>query len=222
MRLNSSWIRQSGDILFQGENLSDLSEKEMRKKRGKNLCMILQNGMGAFDPSCVVGVHFKETLSQHFGWSHNEIKEKMNHAMESVMLKNPIEIMNKYPYQLSGGMLQRLMIALAIVLEPDILIADEPTTGLDTISQFEVIEQLIQLREKIGCSMIFVSHDLGVVKKIADQVLVMRDGEIIEQGSIQSIFANPKHEYTQSLLATQEALHHHFQALMGRSSHAQG
>lgn len=217
MRLNKSWFRQSGDILFKGENLNHLSEKEMRKIRGKNLCMILQNGMNAFDPSCVIGVHLKETLAQHFGWNRNEIEGKMKNAMESLMLKNPIDIMNKHPHQLSGGMLQRIMIALALVLEPDIIIADEPTTALDTISQFEVVEQFIKLRERMGCSMIFVSHDLGVVKKIADNVLVMKDGKIIERGNIQTIFTEAQHEYTRYLVSTKEELSNHFKKIMGRS-----
>ncbi|GED17632.1 staphylopine uptake ABC transporter ATP-binding protein CntD [Aneurinibacillus migulanus] len=215
MRLNKGGIRQTGDILFKGENLTELPEKEMRKKRGKNLCMILQNGMRAFNPSCVVGVHLKGTLVEHFGWSHDEITAKMKNAMESVMLKNPIEVMNKYPHQLSGGMLQRVMIALAIVLEPDIIIADEPTTALDTISQFEVVEQFIQLRARMGCSMIFISHDLGVVKKIADEVLVMKDGKIVERGTTQAIFSKAQHEHTRYLVSTKLALNHHFRRIMG-------
>ncbi|MED4531591.1 ABC transporter ATP-binding protein [Metabacillus fastidiosus] len=217
MRLNKYWLHQSGDILFKGENLNNLAEKEMRKKRGKSLCMILQNGMSAFDPSCVVGVHLKETLSQHFGWSHNEMEEKIQNAMESVILKNPIEIMNKYPHQLSGGMLQRIMIALALTLEPDIIIADEPTTALDTISQFEVVEQFIKLRERMDCSMIFVSHDLGVVKKIADNVLVMNNGKIIERGSVQTIFSEAQHEYTKYLVSTKQALSNNFKKIIGRN-----
>lgn len=217
MRLNKAWIRQSGDILFKGENLSNLSEKAMRKKRGRNLCMILQNGMSAFDPSCVIGVHVRETLVEHFGWSNNEIEGKMKNAMESVMLKNPIEIMNKYPHQLSGGMLQRIMIALALVLEPDIIIADEPTTALDTVSQFEVVEQFIKLRERMGCSMIFISHDLGVVQKIADDVLVMKDGEIIERGNTRTIFSEAAHEYTKYLVSTRLALSNNFKKIMGRA-----
>jgi len=215
MGLNKAWLRHSGDIVFNGENLTQLSKKEMRKKRGKHLCMIVQNGMSAFDPSCVIGVHLRETLYEHFGWNRNEIIEKMKKAMENVMLKNPIEIMNKYPHQLSGGMLQRVMIALALVLEPDIIIADEPTTALDTISQFEVVEQFIQLRERMGCSMIFISHDLGVVKKIADDVLVMKDGEIIERGSIRTVFSEPVDEYTKYLLSTRLALSNHFKMIMG-------
>ncbi|MGJ3196422.1 staphylopine uptake ABC transporter ATP-binding protein CntD [Peribacillus frigoritolerans] len=217
MRLNKSWLHQSGDILFKGENLNNLSEKAMRKKRGRNLCMILQNGMSAFDPSCVIGVHLKETLVEHFGWSNKDMEEKMKNAMESVMLKNPIEIMNKYPHQLSGGMLQRIMIALALVLEPDIIIADEPTTALDTISQFEVVEQFIKIRERMGCSMIFVSHDLGVVRAIADEVLVMKDGEIIERKKSKTIFSEPEHDYTKYLVSTRLALSNHFKKIMGRA-----
>jgi nickel transport system ATP-binding protein len=215
MRLNRPSLHQSGDILLKGENINHLSEKEMRKKRGRNLCMIIQNGMSAFDPSCVVGVHLRETLAEHFNWSKNEMEGKMTSAMERVMLKNPTEIMNKYPHQLSGGMLQRIMIALAIVLEPDIIIADEPTTALDTISQFEVVEQFIKLRERMGCSIIFISHDLGVVRKIADEVLVMKDGVIIERGNTEKIFTGAKHEYTKYLVSTRQALSNNLKRLLG-------
>ncbi|MGC8230045.1 staphylopine uptake ABC transporter ATP-binding protein CntD [Pseudobacillus badius] len=215
MRLTAPSLRQSGDILFKGNNLTRLSEKEMRKKRGRNLCMILQNGMSAFVPSRVVGAHLKETLAEHFGWSQYESERKMKYAMESVLLTHPADVMNKYPHQLSGGMLQRIMIALALVLEPDIIIADEPTTALDTISQFEVVEQLIKLREQMGCSMILVSHDLGIVKKIADHVLVMRNGNIIEKGTVQAIFSEAQHEYTKYLVSTKAALSNHFKKVMG-------
>lgn len=215
LKLNRPSLYQSGDILFKGENISQLSTKEMRKKRGKNICMILQNGMSAFDPSCVVGVHLRETLAEHFNWSRNEITVRMTSAMESVMLKNPENIMNKYPHQLSGGMLQRVMIALAIVLEPDIIIADEPTTALDTISQYEVVDQFIKLRERIGCSIIFISHDLGVVRKIADDVIVMKNGEIIERGRADSIFSEAQHEYTKYLISTRLALSENFKKVMG-------
>ncbi|WP_433746760.1 staphylopine uptake ABC transporter ATP-binding protein CntD [Paenibacillus amylolyticus] len=214
MRLNKAWLQQSGTILFKGENLNQLTEKEMRKKRGRNLCLILQNGMSAFDPSCVIGVHIRETLQEHFGWNTREIERKIKNAMESVMLKNPQDILNQYPHELSGGMLQRIMIALALVLEPDLIIADEPTTALDTISQYEVVEQLIQLRERMGCSMMFISHDLGVVQKIADEVMVMKDGAIVERGDIQSVFSEPEHAYTQYLVSTRLELSNHFKKLM--------
>ncbi len=223
LQLNQFPLLQSGEIFFKGENVSNLSKKAIRKIRGKNVCMIVQNGMKAFDPTCVIGVHLKETLYEHFVWGKHEIEEKMKAAMESVMLKNPIEIMNKYPHQLSGGMLQRIMIALAIVLEPDLIIADEPTTALDSVSQFEVVDQFMKLREKMGTSMIFISHDLGVVKKIADDVLVMKDGNIIERGHTNAIFSEAKHEYTKYLVSTRLALSHNFERIMrGESKVAEG
>lgn len=218
MKLNKPWICQSGDIILKGEKLNNLSEKEMRGKRGRSICMILQNGMSAFDPSCAIGVHFQEILAQHFGWNNKEIEEKMKNAMECVMLKNPVEIMKKYPHQLSGGMLQRIMIALALVLKPDIIIADEPTTALDTVSQFEVLEQFIKLRERVGSSIIFISHDLGVVKKIADEILVMKDGKIIERGNVNDIFYRPKHKYTKYLVSTRLMLSDNFRKVMEGSN----
>jgi nickel transport system ATP-binding protein len=215
MGLNKSGIRQSGDIRLGELDLTKLSEKEMRAIRGKRLCMIVQNGMRAFDPSCIVGVHLQETLALHFGWSRDVIVARMGKAMESVLLKDPLAVMNSYPHQLSGGMLQRVMIALALVLEPDVVIADEPTTALDTISQFEAVEQLIQLRARIGCSMLFVSHDLGVVKRVADDILVMKDGEIVERGTPKDIFSAARHDYTRHLVSAKLALSEHFKKLMG-------
>ncbi|PPA70389.1 staphylopine uptake ABC transporter ATP-binding protein CntD [Jeotgalibacillus proteolyticus] len=214
MRLNNSSLQQTGEIWFKGENLNTLSEKQMRKKRGKQLCLIIQNGMSAFDPSCLIGVFAREVLTQHFDWGRKKIEEEMINAMESVLLQEPSKIMRKYPHQLSGGMLQRIMIALAIVLKPEIIIADEPTTALDVISQYEVLEQFKKLRETLGCSMIFVSHDLGVVKKIADEVLVMKDGEIVERGSTKAVFLAPKHEYTRFLVSTRLAVSEHFNHVM--------
>ncbi|MBM7702360.1 staphylopine uptake ABC transporter ATP-binding protein CntD [Metabacillus iocasae] len=216
MKLNPSSLHQSGEVFFKGESLSSLSEKEMRKKRGRHIGMIVQNGMSAFDPSCVVGVHLHETLAEHFQWSRHERDERLKEAMKRVMLNDPVSVMNKYPHQLSGGMLQRIMIALTLVLEPDLVIADEPTTALDTVSQFEVVEQFRKLREEVGCAILFVSHDLGIVKKLADEVLVMKDGHIVEQGPTSSVFSQPTHDYTNYLVSTRLALSDHFTKIMGR------
>ncbi|MCR2806581.1 staphylopine uptake ABC transporter ATP-binding protein CntD [Paenibacillus soyae] len=214
MRLNRGTIRQSGRVLLNGEDIGELSEAEMRKRRGKNVCMIVQNGMAAFDPSRPVGVHLRETLRTHFGWGRSEAEGVLRVAMESVMLREPLELMNKYPHQLSGGMLQRVMIALALALRPDVIIADEPTTALDAISQYEVVEQFVRLREEMGCSLLFVSHDLGVVKKIADDVVVMKDGMIVESGSLEAVFGGSRHSYTQYLLSSRLTLSRHFQSIM--------
>ena len=221
MRLNRSGLCQSGSIVVNGVNLSELPEKEMRKVRGKRLCMIMQNGMRAFDPSRPVGAHLLETLAVHEYGSRDEMTENIKRALESVGLQDPLAVMSRYPHELSGGMLQRVMIALAIALEPDIIIADEPTTALDTVTQYEVVEQFVQLRSRIGSSMIFVSHDLGVVKRIADEVLVMKDGEIVERGRTGDIFAGAQHPYTRYLVSSKLALNHHFLRLMGGGSIAE-
>jgi ABC-type dipeptide/oligopeptide/nickel transport system, ATPase component len=215
MKLNKKTIRQSGDILLNGVGLSQLAEDEMRRRRGKQLYMILQNGMRAFDPTSAIGVHIRDTLVRHYGWNRSEIVEKMKLAMQSVRLQDPVEIMNKYPHQLSGGMLQRVMISLAIVLEPDIIIADEPTSALDTVSKYEVMEQFVKLREKMGCAMIFVSHDLGAVRQLADEVLVMRNGSIVERGTASVLFSEAKHEYTRFLVSSHTELNEHFKRVIG-------
>lgn len=215
MRLNQPGLKETGTILFKGEDISLFTKKEMRKKRGREIYMIMQNGMTAFDPSSVIGVHLKQAAAEHFDWSAEETERKLHWALESVLLKNPGEVMNHYPHQLSGGMMQRVMIALALVLEPDLIIADEPTTALDAITQYEVMNELSRLRERIGCSMIFVSHDLAMVRKIADELLVMKEGEIVECGTVESVFRKPKNDYTSYLISTRQALSDHFTSLMG-------
>ncbi|MCA1065764.1 ABC transporter ATP-binding protein [Rossellomorea sp. AcN35-11] len=204
MGLNQPGLKETGNVFFKGENLLGLSKKAMRKKRGRQMYMIMQNGMTAFDPSRVIGVHLLQTAAEHFNWSKKEAERKLKSALESVMV--PCEAMNHYPHQLSGGMLQRIMIALALVLEPDLIIADEPTTALDTITQYEVMKQLTELKERVGCSMIFISHDLGVVRHIADDLLVMKDGRIIERGRTHSVLETPVEEYTKHLVSTRRSL----------------
>ncbi|WP_270168858.1 staphylopine uptake ABC transporter ATP-binding protein CntD [Paenibacillus sp. SYP-B4298] len=220
MRLNRQALRQEGEIVLSGVNLSSLPEHELRKKRGKQMCMILQHGMRAFDPSCVVGVHLRETMAEHLGLGREETTARLKRAMEAVLLKDPLAVMNQYPHQLSGGMLQRIMIALALVLEPELIIADEPTTALDAIAQYEVLEQFVRLRERLDCSMLFVSHDLGAVRKVADELLVMRHGEIVERGDLQELMSGrrPVHPYTRELIDARQTLQRHFTQMMGGGS----
>ena len=217
MRLTKKTFKQAGEIYLTHVPLHELSEQEMRKKRGKHIYMILQNGMTAFDPSCKIKVQLMEILKTHFDWNDQVMEQKLTQAMESINLRNAKKSLNCYPHQLSGGMLQRIMIALALVLEPDVIIADEPTTGLDTISQFEVINQLLKLRQTMKSAIIFVSHDLGIVRKIADEVIVMKGGEVVEKGSVERIFTNPSHDYTKFLMFTREALSIKFKEIMEKS-----
>ncbi|RJE89594.1 ABC transporter ATP-binding protein [Paenibacillus sp. 1011MAR3C5] len=221
LRLLQGGLSQSGSILLNGISLAGLSEKEMRTVRGKRLCMIMQNGMRAFDPSRPVGAHLRDTMSVHGDWSSMEIEELLHEALMSVGLNDPVVVLGRYSHELSGGMLQRLMIALALALKPDVIIADEPTTALDAVTQFEVMEQFVQLRVLTGSSMLFVSHDLGAVKRIADQVIVMKDGEIVEQGTPSELFTRAEHPYTRQLAASKLPLHHHYMKLMGGAGFAE-
>lgn len=221
MRLNRAGLLQSGRIILNGINLTELSDKEMRKFRGKHFCMIMQNGMRAFDPSRLIGVFLYEVLTVHYDWSRDEMSARLCAAMGSVGLMNPETVMKRYPHELSGGMLQRVMIALAIVLEPDIIIADEPTTALDAVTQYEVVEQFVKLRSLLGSSIIFVSHDLGVVRRLADEVLVMKDGVIVERGTTADLFEGAKHPYTRYLVSSKQSLSRRFKQLIGGADDAE-
>ncbi|PWV99350.1 nickel transport system ATP-binding protein [Paenibacillus cellulosilyticus] len=222
MRLNQAKVQQSGSIVLDGVDLSLLNKRAMRGYRGKRICMIMQNGMRAFNPSRPVGAYLGEVLARHYDWSKEEKLTRIGAAMTSVGLKDPASVMRSYPYELSGGMLQRVMIALSIVMEPDVIIADEPTTALDAVTQFEVMEQLAKLRNRLDCAMIFVSHDLHAVKRIANDVLVMKDGEIIERGTAADFFTRARHPYTRQLITAKQSLSRQFNQLMGGASVAQG
>jgi len=222
MRLNRPEIRQSGRISLYGVDLASLSDKEMRRYRGRRMCMIMQNGMRAFDPSRPVGAFLLEVLSIHYDWSRSEMIASLSTAMISVGLKNFSVVMERYPHELSGGMLQRVMIALAIVMEPDVIIADEPTTALDAVTQYEVVEQFVHLRGRIGSAIVFVSHDLEVVRRIADDVLVMKDGVIVERGKTSKILNDASHSYTRFLVSSKEALRRYYMQLMEGTDVAKG
>ena len=180
--LNAQRLSVSGDIFFEHQNLNTITEKQLRKIRGKDIAMIMQQGTRAFDPSTKVGKQMIETLRAHTTLSKQQIKQELIHYMTYMKLKDPQSLLKAYPYMLSGGMLQRMMIALALALKPKLIIADEPTTALDTITQYEVINAFKDIKHHFDCTMIFISHDLTVINKIADRVVVMREGRVIEEG----------------------------------------
>ncbi|MBT2829895.1 ABC transporter ATP-binding protein [Staphylococcus coagulans] len=213
--INDRNIRMSGQVTFQDQNLHQASEQELRKIRGRRIAMIMQQGGTAFNPTFTVGTQMKMMLQQHRKMSEKEQTATLKHYFDMLGLRDFNRILKSYPHQLSGGMLQRLMIILALALKPDMIIADEPTTALDAITQYEVIEELREIKEKIGCAMLFVSHDLAVVKSIADTVLVMRHGDVVESGPAEQIFNQPQHEYTQFLIAARDRVSKHFKALRG-------
>ena len=204
--LTNPWLKISGSAKYKGKNLIGLKQSELRKIRGKNICMIPQDAMTSFDPLYTIGYQMIETFVENLGISKEESKKLAIESLDKMLINNPEEVIKKYPHQLSGGMLQRCMIAIAIAMKPDIIIADEPTTALDSINQREVVEEFKRLRDVIGTSLIFISHDLGVVQSLADDILVMKNGECVEYGTAKKIFENPQHEYTKYLIDTRVSL----------------
>ena len=197
--LNEKVFKVSGSIKLDGNNILTMSEKQSRAVIGKDISMIMQNPMTAFNPMMKIGQHIVETIKAHTELTKKQAYALGSSALEEMNLQRVAEIMNSYPHTLSGGMLQRVMIAIALMLEPSIIIADEATTALDVKNQAIILEQFQRMRD-IGIGLLVVTHDFGVIAQVADDVLVMKAGEIIEQGSVYQIFYNPKTEYTKELL----------------------
>ncbi|WP_340076004.1 ABC transporter ATP-binding protein [Leptobacterium sp. I13] len=195
-----------GEIWFEGSEIAHSTERELRKVRGRDISMIFQEPMSSLNPSLKCGQQVAEILLQHTGLTKKEAKTSTLSLFDKVKLPRPEIIYNSYPHQISGGQKQRVMIAMAIACKPKILIADEPTTALDVTVQKEIIALLKELQKETGMSIIFISHDLALVSEIADRVLVMYKGEIVEQGDTKKIFKSPRHAYTKALLKSRPSL----------------
>ena len=196
----------SGEIIFEGKNLLKLSQTEMREIRGKDICMIVQNPMTSFDPLYTMENQMTETFCEHLKISRKEAVSLAMEVLEKMKLKDIPDILKKYPHELSGGMLQRIMIAIAIALKPRLIIADEPTTAIDSLNQKDIIEEFKILKNELNVSLLFVTHDLGVLSVLADNLIIMQNGEIVEKGRTEEIMSNPKHEHTKFLIETRRAL----------------
>ncbi|WP_422404645.1 staphylopine uptake ABC transporter ATP-binding protein CntD [Mammaliicoccus sp. JADD-157] len=214
MGLNQDRLKITGTVEFEGVSLLDLKEKEIRRHRGRDIAMVMQQGSRAFNPSIPVGKQMYQTMRVHSDLSIKEIEEALIKSMTYMSLKDPKRILKAYPHELSGGMLQRLMIALALSLKPKLIIADEPTTALDTITQYDVLEAFAKIKRELNCAMIFISHDLSVIHNIADRVVVMKDGNIVEKGFKEDVFHRPKHDYTTYLLSTKKKVNDHFKRVL--------
>jgi microcin C transport system ATP-binding protein len=193
----------SGQILFGGKDLLSLSEKELRRVRGNKITMIFQEPMTSLNPLHSIEQQIVEVLSIHQGMRDRPARERTLALLKEVGIRDPEKRLGAYPHQLSGGQRQRVMIAMALANEPELLIADEPTTALDVTVQAQILELLAGLKARKGMSMLFITHDLGIVRKIADRVCVMTKGKIVEAGPTKEIFANPQHDYTRHLLAAE-------------------
>src|SRR5262245_40763133 len=189
-----------GEILLNGRNLISLSEREMRQVRGAQISMIFQEPMTALNPVMTVGFQIAEAVLAHEKVSRQEAWSRAVDAMKAVSIPDPEKRAKDYPHQLSGGMRQRIMIAMALVCRPALVIADEPTTALDVTIQAQILELLDSLREQYHLSLMLISHDLGVIAEVAETVAVMYAGKIVEIGPAMDVFHNPKHPYTQGLL----------------------
>jgi peptide/nickel transport system ATP-binding protein len=196
----------SGEILLNGKDLLKLSESQMREIRGNKISMIFQEPMTSLNPVFTVGDQIAETLMLHQKLSKQAALAKSLDLMTQVGIPNPSERIKSYPHELSGGQRQRVMIAMAIACEPDVLIADEPTTALDVTIQKQILDLLAELQQKYQMSILFITHDLGVIADIADEVVVMYRGDIVEKGDSEQIFTKPKHPYTKGLLACRPSL----------------
>jgi len=188
-----------GRILYNGENLLRLSQRKIRKFRGKRIAMIFQNPQAALNPLFTIGEQISALMKQNLGEADFD---KILDLIRDTGLPNPEKIVESYPHRLSGGMQQRVMIAMALSSEPELLIADEPTTALDVTIQAQVLELLLRLKEEKGLTILFVTHNMGVIAETCDSVAVFYAGKVVEQGTVRDIFHSPKHPYTQGLLAT--------------------
>lgn len=190
----------SGEVLFKGEDITKYSEKEMQKFRGSKCSIIFQDPMTSLNPVFTVGYQLEEAIMLHTNKNRAQAKERAIELLKLVGVNDPEKRLKQYPHEHSGGMRQRDMIAMALACEPDILIADEPTTALDVTIQAQILELMQELQKKLGMAIIMVTHDLGVIASMCDEILVMYGGRVCERGTADDIFYSPAHEYTKGLL----------------------
>lgn len=204
--LSSNGYIKDGQILFDGKDLTKISEKDMEKVRGKDIAMIFQDPMTSLNPTMTIGKQIMEPIIKHQGFSKEDARKRAIELIELVGISDAEKRFKQYPHQFSGGMRQRIVIAISLACNPKVLIADEPTTALDVTIQAQILELIKDLQEKTGVAVIFITHDLGVVANMADRVSVMYAGKIIEYGTSDDIFYDPKHPYTWGLLGSMPTL----------------
>ena len=213
----------SGSAIFDGQDLLKESKEELRRLRGSRITMVLQNPMTCFDPLYRIGNQMAETFATHTSWNAQEIRTHSLEILEQMRIRNGEEVLEKYPHQLSGGMLQRIMIGIAMALQPELLIADEPTTAIDAITQYEILEEFIRIKKQKNTAMLFITHDLGAISRVADRILVMNSGHVVDSGSFDHILKHADDPYTRMLVERRSAVMQRYrQILHGKeeSSHA--
>ena len=205
--LSNNAVVKEGTIIFKGENILEKNERDMQSIRGKKIAMIFQDPMTSLDPTMKIGKQITEVIIKHKKASKEEADKRAEELLELVGIPNAKERMKQYPHQFSGGQRQRIVIAIALACNPDVLIADEPTTALDVTIQAQILELLKELQQQFQMAIIFITHDLGVVANVADRVAVMYAGKVVEVGTVDEVFYNPQHPYTWGLLRSMPTLH---------------
>jgi len=205
--LSNNAVVKEGSITFKGENILEKSERDMQSIRGKEIAMVFQDPMTSLDPTMKIGKQITEVIIKHEKVSKEEANKRAEELLELVGIPNAKERMKQYPHQFSGGQRQRIVIAIALACNPDVLIADEPTTALDVTIQAQILELLKELQQQFQMAIIFITHDLGVVANVADRVAVMYAGKVVEVGTAEEVFYNPQHPYTWGLLRSMPTLH---------------
>jgi oligopeptide transport system ATP-binding protein len=203
----------SGSVLFNGQELVNAGEKVMRNIRGNHISIVFQDPMTSLNPTYTIGRQLREAITLHTNASKDEAYDRAVELLRMVNVNEPEKRVKQYPYEFSGGMRQRVMIAMALACEPDILITDEPTTALDVTIQAGILELLQDIQSRIGMAIILITHDLGVVAQLCDNIIVMYAGSVCERGSAEDIFYNPSHEYTKGLLRSIPTMDNHGQRL---------
>ena len=219
MGLLDNGFRVRGSVRFQGEEHLGKNAEELRRLRGGQVGMILQNPMTCFDPLYRMGAQIAETFAAHNSWSAEEIRRRSLQMLEKMQIRAPEEVLEKYPHQLSGGMLQRIMIGIAASMEPALLIADEPTTAIDAITQFEILDELVRIKQEHQTAMVFISHDLNAISRVADRIVVLNQGLVVDQGDFHHILHHAEDPYTRLLVEKRaDVMRRYSQVLAGKES----
>ena len=206
----------SGQAVFDDKNLIGAPGEELRKLRGNQIGMVLQNPMTCFDPVYRIGSQMAETFAMHTDWNGEKIRSVSLEVLDQMRIHDGAEVLEKYPHQLSGGMLQRIMIGIAMALSPELLIADEPTTAIDAITQYEILEEFERIKREKKTAMIFITHDLGAISKVADRIMVMNSGQIVDQGDFHYILHHAKDPYTRLLVEKRMAVMDRYRDILKR------
>lgn len=206
----------SGQAVFDDKNLIGAPGEELRKLRGNQIGMVLQNPMTCFDPLYRIGSQMVETFAMHTDWNGEKIRSVSLEVLDQMRIHDGAEVLEKYPHQLSGGMLQRIMIGIAMALSPELLIADEPTTAIDAITQYEILEEFERIKREKKTAMIFITHDLGAISKVADRIMVMNSGQIVDQGDFHHILHHAKDPYTRLLVEKRMAVMDRYRDILKR------